>query len=411
MNFKKKTTEDMITRVYQYEMYPTKEQEEVLDNILETQRHLYNNALGQRIDAYQFENRTLTLYEQKKQLITAGKKLNENLAAQNTGVCQQTLIRLDRAFAAFFRRLKIGEKPGFPRFCKFGQFKTFQYNSHGNGCKLLDYHTYLQGVGNVKTYFYRPLPEGAIVKTLSVSKTAYGWYVNIFMDLPMPHPEVKGTGSITLLTGMESIIYTNVRSYEIPQSYRLAQEKLIKAQQRVSRRQKGSNRRKKAVALLAKHHAHVANQRKEWQRLVAKRLVDRYATVFHEDIHLSKHVYRPLAKPNPLHPDRYLPNGAEARAEINKAYLDNAWNQFFKFLRDASIWTGTAIVAVPQFDPTQRCSQCGAHPSTFKIGEFTHGKGTVKCDCGMSMIATENNIKNITDDGKLLLGSKRHWVK
>src|SRR5205085_5149112 len=111
---------------FQYRLYPTQEQAIVLENTVETCRHLYNGALAERMDAYRHEGRTIGFLDQANQLPLL-KETAPPLAALNAQVAQDCLKRLDKAYQAFFRRGKAGEKPGFPRFKGSGRYRSFCY--------------------------------------------------------------------------------------------------------------------------------------------------------------------------------------------------------------------------------------------------------------------------------------------
>jgi len=108
-----------MRKAFKYRCYPTRLQEAALAALLETHRHLYNRALAERKGAYEQERRTVRYGEQSGHL-KEDRKTNPYLGQTNFSSCQATLRRLDRAFTAFFRRLKAGEKPGYPRFRGYG---------------------------------------------------------------------------------------------------------------------------------------------------------------------------------------------------------------------------------------------------------------------------------------------------
>ena len=98
---------------------------------------------------------------------------NPYLAETNFSSTQATLRRLDKAFKAFFRRLKAGETPGYPRFKGQHRFDTVEFPSYGDGCRLEGHHVYFQHIGKVKIKLHRPV-EGRI-KTISFKREPDGW--------------------------------------------------------------------------------------------------------------------------------------------------------------------------------------------------------------------------------------------
>lgn len=99
-------------------------------------------------------------------------------------------LRLNRAFDAFFRRLKAGENPGYPRFRGKGRYDSLTYPQWDNGVTLSasGKRLLLSKVGDVKIVFHRPL-EGT-PKTATIRRTATGkWFVTVSCEWdPTPLP-------------------------------------------------------------------------------------------------------------------------------------------------------------------------------------------------------------------------------
>ncbi len=128
-----------MRKAFKYRLYPNRSQAEALDAMLETHRRLYNLALRERRDVYEAEERSVSYGEQSKRFKETRKNL-PSFAATNFSSAQATLRRLDKAFNAFFRRVKAspGEAPGYPRFKPEGRFRTVEFPSYGDGCRLKD---------------------------------------------------------------------------------------------------------------------------------------------------------------------------------------------------------------------------------------------------------------------------------
>src|SRR5262249_330356 len=123
-----------MRKAFKYRLYPTVTQEQALTELLETHRRLYNQALAERKTAWEEEQRSVT-YSQQSAHLTHARTTNAYLARPNFSSCQATLRRLDRAFQAFFRRVKAGGTPGYPRFKGRNRFDTVEFPSYGDGCK------------------------------------------------------------------------------------------------------------------------------------------------------------------------------------------------------------------------------------------------------------------------------------
>jgi putative transposase len=134
---------------FQYKLYPTPEQERVLLDTLETCRHLYNNALAERIDAYNHEGRTIGYGRQANQLPVLKKKAPA-LLQPHSQVVQDCLRRLQKAYDNFFRRVQEGEEePGFPRFKGIGRYRSLTYPHWGRGVSLEANILHLSKIGDI----------------------------------------------------------------------------------------------------------------------------------------------------------------------------------------------------------------------------------------------------------------------
>ena len=144
---------------YAYRLLPTKRQHRALETILESQRQLYNAALEERIDAYRKANITRTYFDQTKAL-TEWRRDDPEAAALPVNVQRATLKRLDEAYKAFFRRLKSGGKPGFPRFRGKGWFDSFGFREF-RGISLKDGRIRFKSMpGALRVH----LPQGRLAK-------------------------------------------------------------------------------------------------------------------------------------------------------------------------------------------------------------------------------------------------------
>ena len=111
---------------YRYRLLPERNQHRALEAILESQRQLYNAALQERIEAYRKANVTRTYFDQTRAL-TEWRQDDPEASGVPVNLQRATLKRLDEAYRGFFRRVKSGGKPGFPRFRGKGWFDSFGF--------------------------------------------------------------------------------------------------------------------------------------------------------------------------------------------------------------------------------------------------------------------------------------------
>src|SRR5450755_1854393 len=165
-----------------YRMYPSPSQDTALLDMLGMHQRLYNAALEQRIAAWQ-RTRTSIGFSKQCADLTELRTANDMYAGLNAQSSQVTLKRLDLAFQAFFRRVKSGDEPGFPRFKSCDRFSGWGYKTHGDGFRFTsgdgtDHGSLrLSGIGTVSLRGRaRTLGE---VKTCEIQRQAGRWYASL----------------------------------------------------------------------------------------------------------------------------------------------------------------------------------------------------------------------------------------
>jgi putative transposase len=364
-----------VRKAFKYKLYPTRPQDAAMAAILETHRRLYNNALAERKQAWELSQRSVSYGDQSGQL-KAARKTNPFLATTNFSSCQATLRRLDKAFQAFFRRVRVGETPGYPRFKGRLRFDTVEFPSYGDGCRFDGRCVYFQHVGRVKVKLHRQI-EGQI-KTVAFTREADGWYVVFSCDLGDVAVLPTSGPAIGIDLGLKAFLVTSEgESVAPPQHYRRAQAALRRAQRKVARRQKRSKRHAKAANLLQKQHQRVGNLRRDFHHKTARALVMRYGTVVHEDLNIQ----------------------GIARSRLAKSTLDVAWGSFLHILSSKAEEAGAMVIAVPPHNTTQMCSRCGALPAVPKtLADRVH----VCSHCGYTADRDLNAAQNILRLGSSL---------
>src|SRR5262245_59294267 len=127
--------EQTVRKTFNYKLKPTPDQEQALEFVVRRCRELYNAALEERHEAWQKRSVSITAASQSAQLPTV-KEVRPEYRDIHSQVLQDVLTRLDRAFQAFFRRIREGQKPGYPRFQGAGRYNSFTYKQLGNGATL-----------------------------------------------------------------------------------------------------------------------------------------------------------------------------------------------------------------------------------------------------------------------------------
>jgi putative transposase len=171
-----------MRRSVKFLLRPTVRQAALLTAMLDDHRALYNAALQERREAYRHPSRTTVRYSDQSAQLKDIRADDPDQGRWSFNSQQVTLRRLDRAMAAFFRRVRAGEKPGYPRFKGRTWFDTVEWPRDGDGCRWdsqPDHPTQtrvrLQGVGHVKVHQHRPVL--GTVKTVSVTRAGRRWFV------------------------------------------------------------------------------------------------------------------------------------------------------------------------------------------------------------------------------------------
>ena len=263
-----------MRKTFKYRLFTTRLESELLDRQLGEACRLYNAALQERRDAW--KQRVSIHYNtqanQLKEIRAAG-----DLGLANFSCCQDILRRVNKTFAAFFRRVKRGEKAGYPRFKSRRRFKSITFPSYGDGIKLNDHMLRIQGIGEVEVKLHRPV--GGKIKTVSVKRECGKWYACFSVECD-PKPLPVNSKEIGIDVGLEKFAtMSDHRSVPNPRWYGKGEAKLRRAQRKVDRRKKGSNRRRKAVQLLQKMHQRIKNQRNEFQHKFTFWLVQNFGLI------------------------------------------------------------------------------------------------------------------------------------
>ena len=327
---------------------------------------------------YGESNKSLGFAAQCKEL-TSWRQQCEALAAVNAQSLQVTLKRLDLAYAAFFRRVKAGEKAGFPRFKAVRRFSGWGYKTHGDGWrlhagdKMKHGHVRLSGVGMVKLRGQARTPGE--VKTAEVQHQDGHWHLSVTVECEPQR--TGGTEAMGMDWGLESfatvcsgendtLSIANPSFLDKPQ-----RQKLKVLQQAVSRKKnKHTNNRRKAVSLLSAESRRIANRRKDFLHKTSADLVKRYGLIATEQLNVKN----------------MTANAGEYKKGLNRSILDTAPSTFLNLLKTKAEEAGSMWVEVPtrQVKPSQTCHRCGSQRKKL-LSERKH-----QCDCGASCSRDEN---------------------
>lgn len=381
----------MYKKAFKYRLYPTKQQEQVLLKTLALCHELYNASLEERKEAYRMSKVTITYNQQANQLPEI-KELRPELNDIHSQVLQDTLRRVHKAMQNFFRRVKQGEKAGYPRFKSYNRFDSFTYPQVG--FSIEGKHVHLSKIGNVKIKLHRPI-EGRI-KTATIKREVDHWYIVFSCEVADTEPLPTNNEVVGIDLGVTHFAaLSNGEIIDNPRHFRRSQKQLARLQQNQARCKRGSHRRAKVKKQLAKTHRKIKNQRKDFLHKESRQLVNQYGTLVFEKLHPANMTHRPKPKQDD-NTGEYLPNGAAAKAGLNKSILDAGWHQFQQYCLYKAASAGRDVLLVNPNYTSQICSGCG------QIRKKTLAERWHSCECGAQLDRDHNAAINI-----LRLGSSQ----
>jgi putative transposase len=363
-----------MRRAFVYRLYPTRRQAEALAGQLEATRQLYNAALEQRRTVWHTKRRSISVYQQLHELPDL-RRADADLGAVHSHVCQTTLRRLDVAFRTFFRRVKAGESPGYPRFKGRDRWNSLVFSEYGNGAGIIDGRLRVFGAGHVKLKLHR-LIIGTI-KTVTLKRSCRGHWSAIFSCSGVPSRAFPATtAAVGIDMGLTSYATLSTgEKIDNPRWYRQMEEKLSQAQRALSAKRKGTNARRTARHCVARLHEKVREQRRDFHHKLAHRLV-------------SEHGFIAVEKLNTKNLIRHSSTG------LRKSITDAAWARFLAILGAKAEEAGRRFVKVPPHNTSSTCSGCGrVEPKV--LSERVH-----ICPCGLALDRDHNAALNVLRLGR-----------
>lgn len=362
-----------MLRSYTYVLHPLADQRAELHRWREQCSEIYNAALEQRRDAWKKQRRSVTRYDQQKELTDLRRE--PEFAAVPAVVQRSALRRLDLAFADFFRRSKSGEKPGFPRFRSRQRYDSFgieRAKVDRAPCVRGSGYVHVPKLGRLRFKQHREMPGEVRDVSLHYDRTKDRWSVRI-VCYTGEAPEKRTVSRVTGIDlGLkEFAVLSDGESIANPRHFKHGAESLARAQRVLSRKRKGSNSRHRARRAVGRAHARIANQRRDFHRKLAAHLCTRFDLIAHEALNVR----------------------GLSRGILSKSVHDVGWSSFLATLHSKAEEAGVHVVAVDTRHTTQTCSQCGQLVPK-GLGDRMH-----TCDCGLVLDRDHNAALNILARG------------
>ena len=335
-------------------------------NTLELCRQTYNETLAVRKNAYEQEGKSVSYYETKK-LLPQCKEEKPELKSVHSQVLQEVVKRVDLAYQAFFRRVKEGEDPGYPRFKGYGRYDSFTYTQ--SGFSLKPGKLWLSKIGDIRIKLHRAI-EGAIQR-LNIRKMPTGkWFVSFVVEVEPDEPLPKTGLSVGVDVGLKSFItLSNGEHVDNPRFFVHEEKALAKAQRKLSRAEKGTPERAKALKVVHRVHERITNKRDDFVQKISLHLVKSYDLIAFEDLNIR---------------------GMVENHSLAKHIADAAWNKLITTTSYKAEWAGKRVELVNPSNTSQTSSGCGQVVQK-DLSERVH-----RCPfCGLTLDRDHNAALNI----------------
>jgi len=371
-----------MLKTFKYRIYPTKAQRSKMEQTLELCRWTYNETLAYRKSTFEQEGKYISKYETHN-LLPEWKKNKPELKEVFSQTLQNVQERVDLAFKAFFRRVKAGETPRYPRFKGKGWYDSFTYPQLG--FKLLSGKLRLSKIGDIKIKLHRPI-EGKIKRLTVRRSSTEKWFACFSVEInDPPKPPWKDGLTAGIDVGLENFAtLSNGEKIDNPRFFRSEEKALAKAQRRLSKYETGTPERRKALKVVQRTHERIANRRYDFAHQVSHNLVERFGLIAFEDLSITN----------------MLKNHCLA-----KSILDAAWRLLIITTLYKAESAGSMAVLVDLRNTSQLCSRCG-----LKVTKSLSERGHECPRCGLVMDRDENAAINILRLGLQSLPKARSFA-
>ena len=354
-----------MLRSFKVKLYPSQEQASRLRKYLSVSRFVYNLALEQRKLIWSQQGRSITLYDQYKEL-TKCRAENAKLRSVPALVTRDAIRRLDLAYKSAVRRVKSKSKKfGFPRFKSPDRYTSFTTDQCVETVK--DGRIKVIGIErSIRCRGLKPIPGK--IKQLTVIRKGDKLFARIIYDAATESPLKPIQSVIGIDVGLNKFAYlSDGKSYEAPKPYKTAEKRVRGLSKALSRCKKGSNRRHKAKNRLNAAHNRIASIRTNFIHQLSRKLVNEYDLIAIENLNIA----------------------GMRRGRLAKSIQDVSWGYFLHCLTYKAEDAGKLVVKVDPKNTSQECSSCG------QIVKKDLSVRVHKCPCGTTLDRDHNSAKVI----------------
>jgi putative transposase len=349
-------------RSYELRLRPNQAQVAAFEEILRDSCETYNAGLQERKEAWKLQRKSISYNDQCAELTEL--RQDPRFAAIAVDIQREPLRRLDRAFKAFFRRVKSGEKPGFPRFRSWRRYDSFLFNLP----RILDGKIKIPILG----WFKASQEIIGNPKTATVKRVGKKWLIRLVCDIGAAPEKVAISNAVGIDLGLTNFVtLSDGTSIDNPRWTRKHASRIAAANQRLARKVRGSKNRLRAKETLRRAHQRAADARKNFTHHISKWLVENYDLIAFEKLNIKGMV----------------------RGYFAKSILDAAWAQLIYQISYKAEYAGRYAIAVNPRGTSILCSGCGARvEKTLKDRQHN-------CACGVSLDRDHNAALNVLSLG------------
>jgi len=321
------------------------------------------------------EGRKTKVSDEKKRLNAVKGEVAPWLRDVPYTVLQAAFDNLDTAYKNFFRRVKEGGPPGFPR---FKSRKDPRQGFNVRDIRISETGIKLPRIGWLRLAEHGYLPTTGRVRPLSatVSSRDHGesWYVSVQVEEMVTEPERAMGAPLGIDLGIKSLaVVSDGTVYENVHPLRAIERKIGRLSRELARRKRGGQNWLKTKAKLTRAHEKARNVRQHYLHdISAQTVAKRPATIVMENLNVR---------------------GMMQNHKIARAIADVGWYELRRQMQYKAEWSGSRLLLADQWEPsTQRCSQCGA----IKMPALTLADRVYVCEsCGVILDRDLNAALNL----------------